>query len=218
MQGLLTLLLAVVLATTTLGCGIFGGGVSADDELLILEFDDAEPTPEPAFTQENFNLQLELSRDTGVLVAIRYLYGHQIHLESLRQANRDLQALVDYSSPSDVDLEWVIEVHEVTAEVDALFERLTERGVPLSQRKRYGDLFVKMLDAAQVIGYGSDRVLAGALKVGPGGRTLLTMPEAEVEEFKTLMREAEFYLSDSERLLDAQLKEMETVISLLSLR
>ncbi len=161
----LTVLLALALLFGTVGCGLFGGGgeeTAGGDEFEMLEFDQVQPTPQPL---EDIVKGLTLNPE--VLVEVRYLYGHQVMLEDMRRVSRDLQSLLSYSGPGDVDLEWVIQVHEVTAEADEVFGRLTSSRIPGPLRERYEDLFLDLLDAIQVTGYGADRLLAASIKVGP---------------------------------------------------
>ena len=194
-----------------LGCG---GAAAGDGGLDLIDFGDDPPPSSESLESADFALTL----NPEVLVEVRFLYGHQVRLESMRRLNRDLQSLLEYSGPAEVDLEWVIEVHEVTARADELFQRLTSRRMPVSQREQYRYLFLNMLDAIQVMGYGADRVLAASIRVGPGGRTLLTMSGAESAEFHTLVREAAFYLDDAGRLVESQLSSVGNIISGLRLR
>ena len=179
----------------------------------MLEFDQVQPTPQPL---EDIVKGLTLNPE--VLVEVRYLYGHQVMLEDMRRVSRDLQSLLSYSGPGDVDLEWVIQVHEVTAEADEVFGRLTSSRIPGPLRERYEDLFLDLLDAIQVTGYGADRLLAASIKVGPSGRTLMAMSGQELADFETLVREGRFYLMDGGRLIEKQLSGMDGLIGKLRLR
>ena len=212
----LTVLLALALLFGTVGCGLFGGGgeeTAGGDEFEMLEFDQVQPTPQPL---EDIVKGLTLNPE--VLVEVRYLYGHQVMLEDMRRVSRDLQSLLSYSGPGDVDLEWVIQVHEVTAEADEVFGRLTSSRIPGPLRERYEDLFLDLLDAIQVTGYGADRLLAASIKVGPSGRTLMAMSGQELADFETLVREGRFYLMDGGRLIEKQLSGMDGLIGKLRLR
>ena len=82
----------------------------------------------------------------------------------------------------------MIDVHEVTEEADFFFERMTGMEIPGSQREQYEYLYLGMLETIQVMAFGSDRVLAAALLVGPGGRSLAIMPPEERDRFLTLVR------------------------------
>ena len=207
--------LAVLCLLAGLGCGLLGGGEGGDGdgEIGLMEFEHEEDDLES--TEE---IVRSLSLKPEVLVKVRYLYGHQVGLESIEQLNRDLRSLLEYGGAVDVNLEWVIEVHEVTAEADELFRRLSSQRVPESQRELYSDLFIGLLDSIQVMGYGSDRILAASIKVGPSGRTLATMSDEDSEEFETLVREAGFYLTDAEQLIQKQISNVEEIIGGLRLR
>ena len=159
-----------------------------------------------------------LSIDPNILVEIHFLYNFQVRLEGLRQMVRDLNSMLDYSGPGDIDLDWVAEVHEVTRESDDFFKVLTSLDVPVSQRAQYQYLYIGMLESIKVAGYGADRLLAAAVIVGPSGRSMLNMSEEEIDAFQTLMRESGFFLSDAERLVDRRVTEVGRAVSGLRLR
>ena len=208
------LLLMSLLAVLSMGCGFFGGGGGGgDDEFTLLEFEPDPPTPVPEKV-----VGLALSLNPEILVEIEFLYAHQVHMQTLRRINRDLLALLDYSSPGDVDLDWVIEVHEVTKEMDDFFLLTTSRRVPESQRGQYEYLFVNMLEAVQTMGLGGDRLLAASLHLGPSGRSLLNMSEVDQDRFESLMLEAAFFLNDSEERIDQHMVDLGRVTGSMRLR
>ena len=212
--------LAVLAVSSSLGCGLLGGG-SGDglDEMVLLEFEESGPGPGPAPEPGGEEAQpVYLAFNQEILVEVRYLYHHQVQLESFRQLVRDLLSLLEYSNDAEIDLEWVIEVHEVTEEADELFDQLTSFRVPHSQRVQYEDFYIGLLEAVQVTALGSSRVLDASFQVGPSGRSLAVMSRPEREEFFTLMREAAFYLRDSERLVERQLQDVGGVVSRIRLR
>ena len=201
----------ILLGGLTSGC-FFSAGTVGEEEIGLIDFGE-DPTPEP------------LSVVTGrvgippeVLIEVGYLYSLQVSWEGLRETNRDLQRLLDYGSPADVGVEWVVSVHEGSHEADELFGRLTGMGVPPSQRGQYQEAYVDLLEAVRVTAFGGDRVLAAALRVGPTGRTLSTMPGSEREEFVVLTREASFYLKDAEKLIERGLERVSDSISGVGLR
>ncbi len=198
-----------------------GGGSEEGDDLMI-DFGDG-PAPDVGYQEAQSKggggaVGLALSVNPEVLIEVRFLYEQQVRLETLRRLHRDLEGLLEYSSPSDVDLDWVIEVHEVTEEADEFFLLLTSLRVPEYLRGNYEHVYISMLESVQVMGLGLDRVLSAALTVGPTGRSLLHMDSMEVDEFETLMRESKFYLRDSERLLDRQIDGIGDAIGQIRLR
>ena len=216
---LIALLLVLTLVSiSTLGCGLLGFGGDGDSgeslDMEMIQFADDLPTPEPDAAAAARSLIV----DPDILVEIHFLYNFQVRLEGLRQVVRDLNSMLDYSGPGDIDLDWVAEVHEVTRESDDYFKVLTSLDVPGSQRKQYEYLYIDMLEVVQVSGYGADRLLAAAVIVGPSGRSMLNLSGEEVDEFQTLMRESEFFLSDAERLVDRRITEAGRAISGLGLR
>lgn len=203
----------LLLGVFLVGCGVFGGG-GEDLEFETLVFEDVPPTPTPPVEDVVASIGLE----PVLLVRLRYLYSHQVRLETLRRLGRDLQRLVEYSSESAVGLDWVIEVHEVTEETDEVVLRATRAGIPESQRDQYEYLFVGLLRVMDVMQYGSARLLEAATVIGPSGRTLDTMNGAERERFVTLVREAERFLAEGEEMLADESKGTNGAISRLGLR
>ena len=164
-------LVILTVLSLSLGCGILPGfgGDSEAPELGMIEFDDdGEIVLEPEEI-----IARALSIDPEVLIEIRFLYYFQVRLERLRQVIRDLNSAVEHSGPADVNLDWVIEVHEVTRESDDFFRVLTSLDVPESQREQYQHLQIGMLETVQVAAYGADRILAASVVVGPSGRSIL---------------------------------------------
>ncbi len=218
-MGLRTFFLVPALVGTlllSLGCGFIPGlgGDAAAEEIGLIDFgNDDLPTPVPEEV-----VARALSIDPFVLVEIRFLYQFQVRLERLRRVIRDLNAAADHSDAAGIDLDWVIEVHDVTRESDAFFEHLTSVRVPESLREEYEYLHVGMLEVIQVAGYGSDRLLAASVVVGPSGRSLSSMEADETDSFETLMREARFFLMGSESRIDHQVDEVGRAVNGLELR
>ncbi len=212
------LLVLALVSISTLGCGLLGFGGDGDSEesleMDMIQFADDLPTPEP----EDAAAARALNIDPDILEEIHFLYNFQVRLEGLRQVVRDLNSMLDYSGPGDIDLDWVAEVHEVTRESDDYFRVLTSLEVPVSQREQYEYLYIAMLESVQVSGYGADRLLAAAVIVGPSGRSMLNLSGEEVDAFQTLMRESRFFLSDAEDLVDRRITEVGRAISGLGLR
>ena len=209
------LLFLVLVLSLSLGCGMLGfGGDSGDDGPMgLIQFDDDDPVEEPGVAGSvdaggDGATGLPVSINPEVLVEIHFLYSFQVRMEGLRQVIRDLNAGLEHSGPADVDLDWVIEVHQVTRESDRFFRLLTSMKVPESQRDQYQHLQIGMLETIQVAGYGADRLLAASVIVGPSGRSMLNMSDGEVDEFETLLRESRFFLSEAESRMTRQMDEV----------
>ena len=201
----------------SLGCGIIPGfgGEDEDADLGMIEFaDDGEIVLEP----EEIIAGALSSIDPEVLIEIRFLYYFQVRLERLRQLIRDLNSAVEHSGPVDVNLDWVIEVHDVTRESDDFFRVLTSLDVPESQREQYQHLQIGMLETVQVAAYGADRILAASVVVGPSGRSMLNMDIEEIDRFETLLREARFFLSDATSRVEREIDEVSQAVRGLGLR
>ena len=209
-------LVILTVLSLSLGCGILPGfgGDSEAPELGMIEFDDdGEIVLEPEEI-----IARALSIDPEVLIEIRFLYYFQVRLERLRQVIRDLNSAVEHSGPADVNLDWVIEVHEVTRESDDFFRVLTSLDVPESQREQYQHLQIGMLETIQVAAYGADRILAASVVVGPSGRSMLNMDIEETDRFETLLREARFFLSDAASRVEREVDEVSRAVGGLGLR
>lgn len=211
------LLMVFLVSLSLLGCGMLGFGGDGDesdpDSMDLIDFGDDLPTPEPEQA-----VAQALSVDPESLVEIGFLYSFQVRLERLRRMVRDLDSSNEYSSPADINLEWVADVHEVTREADAFFKELTSMEIPGSQRVRYEYLYIGMLEAVQIAGFGSDRLLAAAVLVGPSGRSLPNMTPAEVDRFEALIRESQFFLRDAERRVDGEIEGVGEAVSALRVR
>ena len=201
----------------------FGGDSKDDGPMGLIQFDDADPVEEPGAAGPvdaggDGALVSPVSIDPEVLVEIHFLYSFQVRMEGLRQVIRDLNAGLEHSGPADVDLDWVIEVHQVTRESDRFFQLLTSMDVPESQRDQYEHLQIGMLETIQVAGYGADRLLAASVIVGPSGRSMLNMNDGEVDEFETLLRESRFFLTEAESRMTRQMSEVVRAVGGLVLR
>ena len=202
----------LMLLFLSVGCGLFGG----DEEFEIMVFEEdlgkeggaaASPTQVPSFRV-----------NPEILEEVKFLYRHQVRLERFQRVIRDLTGLVEYENASEVDLEWVVEVHEVTAESEEFFDLVAKMQVPPGLLAAYNRLFIGALQTVEMTQFGSDRLLAAAIKVGPNGRGLLTMPEGEADDFHTFIREARFYLRDSEKLIERERDSVTDAISGIRLR
>ena len=207
------LVFLLLFLSLSVGCGFLGFGGDEEEELGLIEFEDDGFVPEaPEAALRSLYIPPQ------VLVEIRFLHNLQVRMEGLQQVVRDLLSATEYSGPSDVNLDWVIEVHEVTRESDEFFKVLAAMDIPDSQRAQYDYLYVGMLEVVQVSGYGSDRLLAASVLVGPSGRSMVNMTSEEIDEFETLVREANFFLSDADARSKSRLREMGRAMGGLGLR
>ena len=208
--------LAAVILLLCGGC-FFGGG-SSEPELM--EFTDEEPSAPVAAPVVAEVERLDVSVAPLVLERLNYIYSYQVWLETLRRAARDLRSVQESGSGGEESpgLEWVIDVHEVTAEADRVFALFLAVELPATQAEAYFDLFVQGIEAVQVLSYGSDRLLAAALVVGPGGRTADTLDLAESVRFQTYLRESSVFLGSAEGILERALENASESVSGVRLR
>ena len=214
---LVYLFLLILVLSLSAGCGFLGFGGDSDGDGLdtLIEFQDELPPDEGAGIAA---VRRPLYIPPEVLLEVQFLYNLQVRMEGLRQTIRDLSSAADYSGPPDVDLDWVVEAHEVTREADAFFSILAGLDVPESQRAQYEYLYINMLEIVQVTSYGSDRLLAASVLVGPSGRSLVNMTSEEVDRFEVLIREASFFLSDADSRAQSGTREIGRAVGSIRLR
>ena len=130
----------------------------------------------------------------------------------------ELDGLLEDTSPAEVDLEWVIEVHEATRAADSLFVEIIDHDVPDYLEDDYGHMYLALLDIVKFLGVSVDRALAAGLEVGPSGRSLLAMTPEERARFRVLIMESRYYLAASKELLDEQVQQVGSVAGQMTFR
>ena len=197
------------------GCS-FGGGSGEEFEMMSFEDEgEAGVSGDAALEQPMVH---DVSVRPLVLEELNYLLGHQAWLESLRQLNRDMVRMIEESGEGEAGLPWVVDVHEVTRESDDVFALVLSVEIPDTQAPVHFELYLSALQTVQVMAYGSDRLLASALVVGPSGRLVSDLGVEDEVRFKTFSREAAFFLRDAERLLDDDFDRVLDAISRVGLR
>ena len=191
-SAVLPLLVGLLLAVVAAACG--GGSNGADPlaDFGIMTFDDLpEAAPEPTVPA------LDLREDW--ILEVGFVHARVVMAESLRRTVRDLAVLAE-SPGSAPGLEWVVSVHEATLAAEGFFDRTLQTDTPAAMQDKYYDLRRQYVEAVQMAGFGSDRLLGASLVIGPDGRTAAELSAQEREEYDRLLREAEFYLSHAERM------------------
>ena len=188
------LLLFVLLATLPAFAACGGGGDGADPlaDFGIMTFDDLPPA-EPDPTAPALDLREDWILEVG------FLHARVVMAEALRRTVRDLSALAENPGAAP-GLEWVVSVHEATLGAEGFFDRTLQTDTPAAMQDKYYDLRRQYVEAVQMAGFGSDRLLGASLVIGPDGRTAGELSAVEREEYDRLLREAEFYLSHAERM------------------
>ena len=216
----LFLLLAFLLLLPAASAACGGGGNAGPAEFEILDFGPDDPA-------DDIDYQLQLARQNAAqgltfepekLVRVSAVYNNQVRLERLQQVNRDLVTLLDYSNPGEIDLDWVIRVHQAVEDADRLYSEAVGYRLPEDLVEDFGDYYVEVLETVQLSGYGASRLLAAAVEVGPDGRSLLNFTDNERRRFDVLMREARFYLRGSEDSFKELTKELSSLESSLHTR
>lgn len=211
---LMRIFLAPLLGSLVLlGVGCFGGG-GENFELMTFEDSGTEIT-------ESAAIQAPVVHDVAVAPLIReelnYLYRHRAWVNALVTLNRDMMSLAE-ESETESGLEWVIGVHEVTREADDLFALVLGTEIPETQIPAHFEVYLGTVETIQLMVYGSDRLLASALVLGPSGRVVGDLAVEEGVRYRSLMDEANFYLGRSENSLDDNLEDVNDALSAVSLR
>lgn len=195
-----------------------GCGDSLPGEIPLLDFGDEEDVFEYEVSENDSSEAAYVPMPAELPLAVNYVFTHGSLLRVLRQANQDLLSLLEYSSDAAIDLQWVVDVHEATAEAEQVFQLILGSRVPATHRAEYQPLHYSLLEIMEVTSFGSDRLLAASVLVGPSGRTLLNMSIEERAEFESLLSQAEFYLSASDGYLDEERERLSKVASRIALR
>ena len=207
----LLLALALSLLPLLAGCGFISGdsGGGNDGAIELIDFGDDEPDVFQDTVQEKraevaqgFMLQPQ------TVGTVRFVYEHQVLLERLSHLLSQLESALEDTGPDAVDVEWVIRVHGLTRDADALFAEIIDHDVPVYLEEDFGHLYLALLDVVKFAGVAVDRALAAGFEVGPSGRSLLAMSPQEVARFNVLIREGKYYLEASKELLQEQVTEV----------
>ena len=197
------------------GCS-FGGGAAEEFEMMSFEDEGEAGVSEDAAVEQP--MVHDVSVRPLVLEELNYLLSHQAWLESLRQLNRDMVRMIEESDEDEAGLPWVVDVHEVTRESDDVFALVLGVEIPATQAPAHFEIYLSALQTVQVMAYGSDRLLASALVVGPSGRLVGDLGIEDEVRFKTYSREASFFLRDAERLLEDDFERVSDAIAQVGLR
>ena len=212
LRRLWPLLMALLVLTAASGCGWISGGSGGDSSDGAIELIDFGPDDPQEFQRTVQEKRVEVAQgfmlEPRTLGTVRFVYQHQVLLERLTRMLDRLENTLQDTSPAEVDLEWVIEVHETTRAADALFVEIIDHDVPDYLEDDFGHLYLALLDVVKFVGVAVDRALAAGLEVGPSGRSLLAMTPEERARFRVLIRESEYYLEASRELLGEQVKEV----------
>lgn len=200
----LTLLLAMVAA-----CGT--GDAEEDD--LSVDFS-AFDEPEVVKVEETYT---QLPGKQMRLLRVSYLSAMIHMLNDLKQNNRDLLRMAE-REPETVNLGWVVDVHLLTESLDDVLIRAVDLEVPDYMEEDFVFHHGEFLEGVQTLGYGSNRLLASSIVVGPSGRTLSNMRGDERHTFLRFLEEARFFLNDANVLLSRSQSEYRSALSRMQLQ
>ena len=211
-RPLIPLLLALLCSGGLLLMAACGGGGEGPqvDEFGIIDFGPDDPA-------DDIQYQLALARENAEqgltfeperLVQVNVVYSNQVRLERLERVIRDMIRLLETNNAGEINLDWVIRVHQAVEDADFLFAEAIRYRLPEGQVEEFGDYYVEVLETIQLGGYGASRLLAAAVLVGPEGRSLLNFTDTERVRYDVLVKEARFYLNEAERNFKELSKEL----------
>lgn len=211
-------ILAAVIAVVWVVYGFFFGG---EAELGLIDFGD-EGAEESDYLSPSTNEASELDAFYEVpdelLIEVDYMFAHQIYLTVLGRVNQDLLSLTAYKAESDVDLDWVIEVHAATLEAEETFALLADVPLPGNNRELYLGYKLGMLESLQISAEGATRLLAASIVLGPSGRSLPNLSVDERVEFDSLLDQSAFYLNQADDFITEEQEHVSQAVSTISLR
>lgn len=190
MRGLLLFFL-LLLPLASLAC--FG---SEDDLFEPIEFGPEDPTATPVTVTEE--VVADLAIDGFLMAEIHYLFYYREIAQSLVALNRSFESQSSRSgSQSELDLGWVVDVHDLMARSEEVYTRFFELESDDTIRDKYSRLYLDTLRAIDLMVVGRDRLLSAAILLGPTGRSYSDMLESDQLVFNTLLAEAVYWLRSS---------------------
>jgi len=211
----------IVAALVGVGWAAFGLIFGGDAELGLIDFGD-DPVEEYDYSSSASNVASELDAfyeiPDQVLIEVDYMFAHQIYLALLVRLNQDLLTLTSYKSESEVDLDWVIDVHDATLEAEEVFALLADVPLPGTNREQYLRYKLGMLESLQISAEGATRLLAASILIGPSGRGLPNLSVDERVQFDGLLRQAAFYFDQADTYLEEEQEVVSSAVSTISLR
>lgn len=211
-------ILAALIALVWVGFAFFFGG---EAELGLIDFGD-EPADEYDYSSSSSTEASELDAfyeiPDELLIEVDYMFAHQIYLRVLGQLNQDLLTLTSYKAESEVDLDWVIEVHAATLEAEDTFALLADVPLPGNNREFYLGYKLGMLESLQISAEGATRLLAASILLGPSGRSLPNLSVDERVEFDSLLEQSAFYLNQADDFISEEQEHVSQAVSTISLR
>ena len=198
-----------------IGFGVFGGSA---ESLELIEFSDDAPAQSSSSTSVSVPVSDFYEIPGELLIEVDYMFAHVIYLRVLSRLNQDLITLSESRPGSEFDLDWVVEVHELTLEAENIYRILSAVRVPRTNEHVYLDYKLRMLEVVQVSAEGATRLLAASVLLGPSGRSSLNLSVTEKVEFDSLLRQSSFYLEEAAEFLEDEQERVSSAVSTISLR
>ena len=186
-------------------CGGGGAeGADGDGELLQVDFGNLPAPPTPATIQEVFKV---ISDKQGQLVETSYLFYLEELIREVRQVGRDLERLGEMDDGMR-NLDWVREVHEISAISELLQDRAYSLLPPEGMADDYRNTNLVFWEGTQLLGFGTSHMLDAAILLGPSGRRMQDLPGPTMTQLKVLVKQSRFFLVDADVLLSQALEDV----------
>lgn len=200
-------ILALAISSFGIACG---GGPAADEGLTFVFDETEEEAVQTAAAAEVADPFLRLVQIDDRQLRVAYLYDLWSMAQEIKRGSRTMTRLNE-GALEPVSLDWVLSVHDFHRASEEFRLRAYNYPLPEDLAADYVDLHAAFLETVQLYSHASDRMLSGALLVGPTGRTSHDMEAAQFASFQSYIAESTFYLVDTEVLftrLDEDLKEL----------
>ena len=200
--GLFFLLLAT-LALLLAACGGGGGGDAVPTPAPIaITFPTPSPTPHPlleGYTPAQRRL-IRVDYLQHMLGLLRVMQGVNRELVRMTEIDASGEAVYSGGQKRPADLNWLVNMHEVTDEASRYYEYAYSVTLP-EALSEYEDLHQGFLRTMETAAFGITALLEAGFTLGPSGRTTADLPRHQLAEFQSSLGEAEFYFGEAEKLL-----------------
>ena len=152
------------------------------------------------------------------LIRVSYVHDMLTLVREITTANRDIENLVDTGRTNEAGLDWVVKVHDMHRASEELRFRAYAYEVDEVLVLDYVDFHASFLEGVQVFSRSADRLLQGAITLGPSGRSVNDLPADVRSEYNSLVSEAGFFSLDTEVLVTRSSEDLQALIQELRLR
>ena len=191
------------LALLVVACGGNAGGDAVPTPAPIaISFPTPSPTPHPlleGYTPAQRRL-IRVDYLQHMLGLLRVMQGVNRELVRMTEIDSSGQAVYSGGQKRPADLNWLVNMHEVTDEAARYYEYAYSVTLP-EALSEYQELHQGFLRTMETAAYGITALLEAGTTLGASGRTTADLPRHQLAEFQSSLGEAEFYFGEAEKLL-----------------